>query len=79
MTEPRYAYGHNPDDEDGFAYYFSCNQWHLPDESYAVVLEWCEEQFGERSYDGRWVSSAQGGSVWLKTEADAFEFRMRWC
>lgn len=50
------------------------------------TTQWCMEQFGEPAYTrdeevtkvGRWVHHAHV-KYWLRDEADAFAFRMRWC
>lgn len=57
-------------DRDGHQYFFACRTAYKRRET---VL-WCFDKFGEPG--ARWSGQ---GNFWFRDEADAFEFRLRWC
>jgi hypothetical protein len=45
----------------------------------APVHAWCREQFGEGSATTRSRWHAGMVTFWFRDEADAFQFKLRWC
>lgn len=47
------------------------------DESRAVEVQaWCEREFGESLDGSRWAGRF---FFWIRDEADAMHFKLRWC
>jgi hypothetical protein len=72
----RYVYA--PDERDG-----QCHQFDLiPTAASATFVEaydWCYTLWDEPGTDTRWYLSRSLEMIWIRDEADAFEFRLRWC
>lgn len=62
-------------DVDGHLYFFKAHRVGTTN----GVREWCIERFGDPDWQGRWIGGTSADVFWFRDEADAFEFRMRWC
>jgi hypothetical protein len=82
MELPRQLYLYEPfvrPDEGGHRHFFRLAI--SADGVGAEMTAWCKENFGERpdrSDGARWWHMG-GDYVWIRDEADAFQFRLRWC
>lgn len=74
MAEPRFIYHHHERDDYDQCHVFSTNSMTARE-----VMVWCAQQFGKQHRDARWTSSHNGDRYWIRKEADALAFRLRWC
>lgn len=70
-----FTYESTPNDDDGHIHYFACKNERR---SYREVIEWCNDQFGAKCWNGRWCCTYGGTSFWFQRDEDAFAFKMRW-
>jgi hypothetical protein len=73
MAEPRFGYKHHPIDDFG-----QCHVFETESRRAHEVVAWCEGKFGPCGDYARWTSNHCGNTFWIREEADAFEFRIRW-
>jgi hypothetical protein len=84
MAEPRYRYSlveNDPLDElPYFNHLFDTDDFSSGHMAFRQVMVWCSQKFGPPGFrTGRWVETSHAAAIWVRSEADAFEFRMRWC
>lgn len=65
-------------DEDGFKHEFWARNDFPSREETESIIAWCRDHFGPSDFDGRWVTSGNAATVWIRHQRDAFEFKLRW-